>query len=152
MLKLGGEPVGVLSSPTRAEIKTFIEDLHCRAGLPHCCDPRDLVERAIGYAPCPARISVPTIVGRRLLYPDHLTSSQRGPGILRLTAQLVKPSWPTTDIVRELILPESTAAKSCFDELSLVQPHAPIDIVQGIFMRYRASGVFPSPLRLRPPQ
>lgn len=126
---------------TRESAKKRIRDVAAEAydwaNEPFCCDPRDLAD-GLGLHPCPIRSVTAFVSGKRLHYPEHLTRSQRGPGIYRLVAALLLPEGPVDSLLRELILPEPIARTASFCELERLQPHAPLALVRDIFMSHRS--------------
>lgn len=124
-----------------SDVGELAERIYGRANLNLGCDPRDLASFSLGLRPCPARVSTARIDGRRLLYPEASTWPQRGVGILRLVAGLYVAQADVGKLTRELVLSTDAARRSRFSELASIQQHAPLALVQDIFLSHRAKGV-----------
>lgn len=130
----------VAATLPRKDVRHLVEGAYRRAGELHCCDPRDLSD-ALGLVPCPTRTEMAFVQDGVLHYPEASPLPRRGLAMYRLIA---KHLWPTLNpfpLMLELILPEVTARSACFPELATMQPHAPIALVQSIYMSHGRSGV-----------
>ena len=138
MFKSPSAPIAAVSY---ALIRDIVSRLHQRGHEPLCCDPRDLAE-SVGLAPCPERTQQPFVRGNTLFYPDHLGLPERGAGIYWLLAERLFPA-AQLQMMRELILPEAVSLVALFGDLATIQPHAPLGLVQSLFMlrAHRRSGV-----------
>lgn len=136
---------GGAASPSRHIVREIVTTAYQRAREPQCCDPRDLVESLLGVRPCPTRTEVAFIREGLLHYPDGATLPTRGLALYRMLAQGLCERAHYLPVMTELILPELTAKSTPFCELSRVQPHAPLGLVQAIYMSHGRSGTIRVP-------
>jgi len=123
----------------RKDVRLLVETAYNIAGEPHCCDPRDLAD-TFGLSPCPNRTEVAFVQDGFLYYPQDATLVQRGLAMYRFIVKHLWPDFPPYPLMCELILPETAARSATFCELAELQPHAPLSMVQSIFMMHGHSG------------
>lgn len=141
---------GRSATPTpRHILREVVAKAYQDAREPECCDPRDLID-GLGVRPCPTRTEVAFISDGLLHYPEDAPLATRGLAIYRLTAKMIWPRGNYLPVMTELILPELTAKTTPFCDLWRVQPHAPLGLVQAIYMTHGRSGVIPIPRIPRP--
>lgn len=133
--------IGLGTDIVCSDVGELADLIYRRANLAIGCDPRDLASLSVGLRPCPARVSAARVDGMRLLYPEAATWTQRGVGILRALAGLHVGHGDIGKLTRELVLSAEAARGARFAELASIQQHAPLSLVQDIFLSHRAKGV-----------
>lgn len=135
------------AAPSRQIVRDVVQRAYDTARESHCCDPRDLAS-GLGLRPCPTPTELAFIRDDVLHYPEDAPLVTRGLGIYRLLTQRISPPGAFFSVLSEMILPEPIAKVTPFCDLRLVQPHAPLGLVQSISMSHGRSGVIRAP-RLR---
>ena len=132
--------LGGAATPPRHVLREVVAKAYEKAREQQCCDPRDLID-GLGVEPCPTRTEIAFIRDGVLHYPEHAALEVRGLAIYRLIAKIIWPRSHYLPVMTELILPEATARGTAFCDLPKLQPHAPLSLVQGIYMSHGRSGV-----------
>jgi hypothetical protein len=130
---------GTTATPPRHVLKDIVTRAYETARKPQCCDPRYLA-RGLGLRPCPTRTELVFLCDGVLHYPEDASLALRGLAIYRLLARRLWRKGNYLPVMTELILPELAAKLIGFGDLAAVQPHAPLALVQSIYMSHGRSG------------